>query len=218
MRRGRYLKAFGCSLEAMAPPGTSAAAVAPALVPQAPTCMQRCQAFAICPKMLAPDALLPPSSLPIYESATPGEPGVSTQHDRCTKGHGAREQLTADGDFTVQHSSDLKLKLNRGRNFLASAGKVREKVRQELEQWGRVGCPGGTRAFEKDARIPAGKHPPCSPISCTQTAMLFRVNRLIQLQRLEGFCSGARACTTFALGRSPRLEGAARKGDGFGNA
>lgn len=100
-----------------------------------------------------------------------------------------------DGDFTVQHSSDLKLKLNRGRNFLASAGKVRGKARRELEQWGRVGCPGGTCAFEKDARIPAGKHPPCSPISCVQTAMLFRVNRLIQLQRLEGFCSGARAHT-----------------------
>lgn len=50
---------------------------------------------------------------------------------------------------------------------------------------------GSTRAFQKDARTPTEKPPPCSPISCICTAILFHMNLLIPLQRLEGLCSSA---------------------------
>lgn len=99
VRQGRCLKPVRCSLEVTAPPGTSAEAVALrgmcpgccVLLPgqRASTRSQGHQAFAICPKAPAPSARLPPYSPSIYESAGPGEPGMSVQQNQHAKGHGA---------------------------------------------------------------------------------------------------------------------------------
>lgn len=138
---------------------------------------------------------------------------MRTQSNGPAQGHGLYQQLTAEADFAAQHSSEPKLKRDRTKK---QACQHQEGERKGEEGDGPAWGARAARVPLGRTNIPTDKQPPCSPISCVCTARLFHVNLLIPLQRLQGFCSSTH--TTFTFGRSPRLEGAAQKGDWLRNA